>query len=173
MTQLIDNFHCKNRFSVITKPTRVASTSATLLDHCWTNDILNCLENNIVFNIPSDHFPIFASFYNKTDWDEVNCESVIYFRNFNYENIQNSKLNLMNVNWQLVFVADNPNVGYDNFITIFLSLFNKNFPLIEKKIRGKSKDLPYMTSEIKHLIKDKKQTSKTTCKVAFVLRWPI
>ena len=62
----------------------------------------------------------------------------------------------MNVNWQLVLVADNPNVGYDNFITIFLSLFNKNFPLIEKKIRGKSKDSPYMTSEIEHMINNKK-----------------
>ena len=165
--QLINTFHSRNLFSVITKPTRVTSTSATLLDHCWTNDILNCFENNIIFNTLSDHFPIYASFNNKTDRDEVNCESVIYFRNFNNENIQNFKLDLMNVNWQLVFVADNPNVGYDNFITIFLSLFNKNFPLIEKKIRGKSKDLPYMTSEIKHLIQDKNKLQKLAA------RWPL
>ena len=43
----INIMHSNNLFNVITKPTRVARGSETLLDHIWTNDYNNCLKNGI------------------------------------------------------------------------------------------------------------------------------
>ena len=62
-SKLIDLFHSSNMYSLINKPTRVTDTTATLIDHIWSNDYNNCIKNGIVFDdILSDHFPIFAVF---------------------------------------------------------------------------------------------------------------
>ena len=57
----------------------------------------------------------------------------------------------------------NCNVAYDNFITIFSALFNKNFPLIVKTVR-KSNNKPYITLEIKELIKERNRLLKKSIK---------
>ena len=54
--------HSHNLFNLIIKPTRVTSTSATIIDHIWSNNAENCKYNGIVFEAISDHFPTFAVF---------------------------------------------------------------------------------------------------------------
>ena len=55
-------FHSINFYNVITKPTRVTGTSATLIDHIWTNDYNHCKNNGILYDETSDHFPVFSFF---------------------------------------------------------------------------------------------------------------
>lgn len=45
---------------MITKPPRVRSKSAPLIDHVWTNSISNNIEKVILHSKISDHFPVFA-----------------------------------------------------------------------------------------------------------------
>ena len=45
----------------ITKPTRVTSISASIIDHIWTNDPKNYQTSDIIYTLVSDHFPV-ASF---------------------------------------------------------------------------------------------------------------
>ena len=119
--QFIDTFHSTNLFNTITKPTRVTTTSATLLDHIWTNDIDNCINNSIIYTSISDHFPVFSSFSFDPNRAILPSESIIYHRNFSETNINNFKCALSNVNWQLTYAANNPNISYDNFFLIFES----------------------------------------------------
>ena len=163
----IDSFHSNNLFNVITKPTRVTSTSATILDHIWTNDIDNCVKNSIVYTSISDHFPIFSSFSFEPDQKALPSESIIYFRNFNESSINNFKFDLSNVDWHLTYTANDPNISYDNFILIFQSLFDKHFPLTKKLIKHKPNDLPYITPEIKQMIKEKNRLQRLAAK------WPL
>ena len=60
VSDLVATCHSKLFFNSITKPTRVTDTSATLIDHIWSNDTLNNTSNGIVFTRISDHFPVFA-----------------------------------------------------------------------------------------------------------------
>ena len=50
----------KAAFPLITKPTRITSTSSTLLDHIITNITQNTLLPGILRSDLSDHFPIFC-----------------------------------------------------------------------------------------------------------------
>lgn len=61
VSNLSNLFHSYMFFPVINKPTRFTNTSATIIDHFWSNDP-NYLSSGILFSNISDHFPIFNSF---------------------------------------------------------------------------------------------------------------
>ena len=163
----INIMHSNNLFNVITKPTRVVRGSATLIDHIWTNDYNNCLKNGILYDNTSDHFPIFSFFrYNLNNLNNCNSK-LINYRVFNNENINNFKLELQQVDWTLTYSSSDSNVAYNNFILIFRSLFDKNFPLKTKQVSLKTSNKPYITPHIKSLIKEKNKMQKLYSK------WPI
>ena len=47
---------------LISLPTRITSTSATLIDNIFTNDFCRPISSGLVFTSISDHLPIFAIF---------------------------------------------------------------------------------------------------------------
>ena len=165
--EFVDLFHSNNFFNVVTKPTRVANSSATLLDHLWTNDYNNCTFNNILYYNLSDHFPIICSFSNRITVNRNQNKSSTFYRNFDNTNMSNFKSDLQDVDWQLIFSSTNPNVSYENFSLIFTSLFEKHFPLIEKVIYPDKNKLPYITPELKSLIKNKNKLQRLAAK------WPL
>ena len=54
---MLSSYGCKN---LINAPTRVTGSSASLLDHFYTNDIINSVEAAILMSDISDHFPLLA-----------------------------------------------------------------------------------------------------------------
>ena len=160
----IDVMHSKNLYCLINKSTRVTSTSRTLIDHIWSNDYKNCDFNGIIFEKISDHFPVF-SFFNLNNSSNNsnkhnssnNSNSFITtsFRDFSSEKISIFKAALQNVDWSLVSISNNVNVAYANFITIFNAMFERYFPLIEKKVRIDHSNKPWITPELKSKIQEK------------------
>ena len=57
----IDQLQSVNCHNIIDKPTRVTMSSATLIDHIYTNDFDNVLLPGIILSDVSDHFPIFLN----------------------------------------------------------------------------------------------------------------
>ena len=158
--QFVNLMHSFNLLSLINKPTRVTQTSATAIDHIWTNAYSNVIRNGIIYDLTTDHFPIF----NISKFVESNVNKrkheVIKFRNFSEININSFKSDLSEVDWTLVESIDNPEVAYDNFSCILFNIFNKNFPLINKHKFVKPFDKPYINLELKQLIKQKNKLQR-------------
>ena len=59
--EFVDVLYCNEFLPLISRPTRITSTSATLIDNIFTNnhDDLNCSLNGILVADISDHFPVF------------------------------------------------------------------------------------------------------------------
>ena len=49
-------------FPVINKPTRITDTSATVLDHIWTNLHHQHIKLGVILNPLSDHLPVYMCF---------------------------------------------------------------------------------------------------------------
>lgn len=54
-------------FPTITKPTRINRTSASIIDHIWTNNTKNYVGSGIIYTQISDHFPIFSAFISENN----------------------------------------------------------------------------------------------------------
>ena len=163
MQDLVANFQSRNFFNVITKPTRVTSKSATLIDHIWCNNIRELRSCGIIYSQTSDHFPIVSSF-ELSHTKKTEIESPKLVRNFSAVNVNKFIESLEDTTWDLVLNSSNPNVCIENFYTIFNALFDKHFPFHSIQHRKDSENKPFITHEIKSLIKEKHKLQKKSAK---------
>lgn len=166
MQEFVGLLNSKLFFCVTTKPTRVTATSATILDHIWTNEINRSKTNGIIYSDITDHFPIFSyiSLNNNLKSSET---KVIEYREFSPANIDKLREQLSQVSWDLVYSALNPEVAYENFETIISASFNKFLPLKSKIIKNKHINKPYINRELKNLINYKNKVQRKYAK------WPL
>nr|XP_027222593.1 uncharacterized protein LOC113814735 [Penaeus vannamei] len=152
-------FHENMFYNCITKPTRVTDSSATLLDHIWTNDLAHNLDNTIIYSHISDHFPVLSEFKSNVTIAQSGKIDIQY-RDFSEQNVQLFTQHLQTVSWDLVYIPANPNIKLANFYTIFTTSFNVFFPLLHKSLKPRAPAKPYITSEIKTLIAQKNKLQR-------------
>ena len=164
VSDLVAICHSKLFINTITKPTRATLTTATLIDHIWSNDAIHNVRNGIVFTKVSDHFPVFAFYRCEKKGDGNDGRTTIKRRNFSEENISHFEACLREVCWDLVYASNNPNVCFRTFLLIFCACFNKCFPIETKVIRTKSLLKPYITQEIRELISERNRIQRKYAK---------
>ena len=160
VNNLVNLFHSYNYFDLINKPTRVTSNSTTLIDHIWSNNYANSVLNGILYTNIADHFPVF-SIFNLNVNKPQNSQYIYYkVRELSRTNIENFKDALNNTDWGLVISSNDANVCYNNFITLFSSLFNRYCPVVDKKVKTKHVQKPFITPEILLLMKERDKLQK-------------
>ena len=137
VSDLVATCHSRMFMNTITKPTRVTQTSATLIDHIWSNDTSNNVKSGIIYSKISDHFPVFALYKCEMKGSCNEGSTTIKRRNFSEENISRFRACLREVCWDLVYASNDPNVCFRMFLLIFCACFNKCFPIETKVIKEK------------------------------------
>ena len=69
------------------------------------------------------------------------------------------------MDWQTVYSSLDANEAYENFIGTFLSVYDNNFPMIEKLPKRHNPN-PYITRAIANSMKEKRRLHRLS------LRWP-
>ena len=145
-----------NFTSLTTRPTRISSFSATLIDHIWINYALNELTSGILQNDHSDHFSPFVCTVNS---QSIKNRSLIYtHRNFKLSDKERVNLNLQSKLNRVIDVESTQNY-YSNLSTVLTEAMNECFPYKTTKIKLKQLNNPWFTEELNSLIKQKKQTT--------------
>jgi hypothetical protein len=134
--EYLDTVHSNGFFQTNFKATRIFQDSYTLIDHVLSNNTdCNIMSGSIVHDI-SDHFPVFYS------CNDIKCTKTVDYvtsRNFSYDNMTKFRESLRNIRWHNVLNKDNVNLALDNFLDIFLPLFELHFRLTRRKINNRNK----------------------------------
>ena len=141
---------------LINKPTRVTTSTATLIDNILTNSYFEVsLKKGIIKTSISYHFPVFAAFNTSKIKKDISKKVEITKRCFSEENKRNFKYDLQQTEWD--DSKRDANTMFENFSNTFTNLYEKHFPL--KKIYIKNKDLmsPWMTKGMKKSSKQKQK----------------
>ena len=150
----------KNFISVINEPTRVSRSNATIIDHINTNHFLNNnMHSGIVTAVISDHFPIFL-ISKDLMLDSSNEPIHITKQEINYKSVAYFKTLLSIVDWKHVLNENSPNDAYNEFLRIFLSLYNEAFSKQKIKSKRKSVNSPWMTKGLLNSSKKKQDCIK-------------
>ena len=101
---------------LISKPTRVTKTNATLIDHIVTNDFLDTdSSTGIVKSDISDNFPIFL-ITSAQYLDNIQNNTTIRKREIN-EKFRKYFMEILNeVNWKHLYSLIDPNLVYEYFL---------------------------------------------------------
>ena len=124
----INTVYSMSLYPKISRPSRITSHCANLIDNIFTNDIVHNTISGLLISDISDHLPVFIVYDNdyktnlpdnKTVYRRVRTEvSITAFRN-----------DLMAQNWDIVYSSNNINSAYDDFLEIFKILYVKNCPV--------------------------------------------
>ena len=142
-----------NVFPLITKPTRVTSTTATLIDHILTNNLGNDMMHiqGILYTLISDHYAVFHVAGNaKTD--HAQTEIPVLIRNIGQRNIAKFISEMNMVDWQFVLNESDTAMAYSKFHEVISLRYNVCLPY--RKISSKYyKNKHWLSTALKESIK--------------------
>ena len=96
----------------ITRPTRITSHSATLIDNIFTNDIDNNTVSGLLINDISDHLPVFAVYF--SNYTKNKQSNNLNHRQVTTEEFREAlKNDLIAHNWELVYKEKDIDKAYD------------------------------------------------------------
>ena len=155
--EFVDMMYSFGLYPLISKPTRITSEGATLIDNIFTNDIdcTNTRCNGLLITDISDHLPVFVIC--NREIKRNNVKTVKYIRSTNNECITALKQDLLLQNWSCVYDGSDVNESYDKFLNIFNDLYNKNCPVKRKVFHNNvNKDMkPWFTKGLVNATKKK------------------
>ncbi len=131
----VDNMYSQGFMPLINRPTRVTPTTATIIDHIYTNKLDLNIQSGIIINDVADHY---ATFYIQHKKLKSIPPKSIQIRKYTPENIKifNSLLRAHNFN-NIQDIID-PDEAYNKFLLDYTELFNIAFPLTNVKINRKN-----------------------------------
>ena len=143
-------------YPLISKPTRITNSSATLIDNIFVNNLDECHKCGILFTDLSDHLPVFQI---TTSPKEVNHKSGV---NTNYRLINKTTVDrlcqdLITEDWNDLYNNTDTQDAYNYFYNKLFSLYDKNIPLKSTKRNTNSRDVPWVT---KGILKSRKTKNK-------------
>ena len=164
-TQEFFNMNINNQlFPTITKPTRITSTTATLLDNLMVNLSLNQnYLSGILVDDMSDHLPCLLVLKGKRY--EQKEPITITYREMKEDNILKIKKELKEIPWDSIMFSDNVDENFDIFHNQLQECISRN--TTEKRITIPYKQRlkePWMTPGIKRATTKKTASIQTNIK---------
>ena len=155
-TNFVDGMFSLGLNPVINKPTRISTSSATLIDNIWSNQSVNVDKNisGIIIDDISDHLPVFHILQTSHQMkNSKNCESKC-FRQESEKNISKMKRMLGEADWSNVLCETDVDNAYNTFLETYKCVYNTCCPL--KKVKMKQNQYPiWMTKGLRNACKKK------------------
>ena len=130
----IDNIFARGFMPCIFKPTRITQSTATLIDHIYTNNILHKSTSGIIITDVADHFGIFHIVTQKRTQSKITERTK---RAYTDTNISKFKHYLEQTNFEQIFDINCTEKAFDTFMTLYMEAFEKAFPETSIKINKK------------------------------------
>lgn len=146
---------------LITMPTRITQTSATLIDNIFSNRQTNSFESGLIYSSISDHLPVF---YLGVEIQNANVKIDVKKRNMSKTNIDLFKQKLLQNDWLPILNDFNPENAFSKFSTEIEKNFEKCFPFKDfKQDKRKTPLNEWMNRDLLELRKNKEKLFK--CKI--------
>uniref|UniRef100_A0A8C7XUM2 Reverse transcriptase domain-containing protein n=1 Tax=Oryzias sinensis TaxID=183150 RepID=A0A8C7XUM2_9TELE len=153
----ISRMYGMSLYPTITRPSRITTQSATLIDNIFTNNIEYTHMSGLMICDITDHLPVFALF-------DINVKTKKIIKEPVYKRLRNEKtMNALNndlsrQNWNSVYREKDVDIAYKCFLEIFRSLYNKNCPIY--KFKNKYAKCPWLTAGLQNACKKKNNLYK-------------
>ena len=123
-------------------PTRICDTTATLIDHCWTD--MKCTTARVLIDGIADHYGIYAKLPTELEVEEIGQK---WSRKLNGANLRRIKKKLRKTDWSFI----NSALGVEEKWRIYEEKISKviNEVAPQKKIKEKEKQDPWYTKHLR------------------------
>ena len=144
-----------NLLPVITKPTRVTSTSATLIDNIFvSNKLQHCIKAGVIVTDLSDHFPCILTV---TDFNQSNTnQTKIIKRKLNKKNLDKIKNDIGNIDWEMELNNLDTNKSFENLHNKLKEIIDLHAPERLTYLKEKRINKPWISKNLANCIRKSK-----------------
>ena len=151
----------------ILEPTRVASitrngenhVTETLIDNIFINRSTD-FKSGLIYSSISDHYPVFATIIHDNPNTQIKSPKLIKSRLIDNFRIRKFKSALQRSYLNSLSNINNAQYAFSQFLSIFDSLYNTYFPLVNKQMKIKSLLKPWVTETLANRIKIKDKLAR-------------
>ena len=129
-SEYIDLLFSFGLIQTVTKPSRCTINSATLIDHCIITPKFALVENILIVNKISDHFPIITICYANT---KSKTAKEFSSREFSINNVNKFKEAVKNFNANFVLENEDTQEAFRSFSNFFHNMYEMYFPIITSR----------------------------------------
>ena len=133
---------------LVTAPTRVTASSATLIDHIYSNNPATVTDVQVNSLAISDHFPTSCTWSSKLPRLKKGGHTCITFRSLKRFNENEFLADLDIASFDAVFNETNPDNALLAWYNIFLPILDKHAPKRQKRVKNTASPA-WLTKEIK------------------------
>ena len=157
-SQYISMMYSFNLIPSIVRPIRIAKNSFTLIDNIFINNYANFAKAGIVMTNISDHYAVFSVFRRNSSQSGAYVE--FNRRIAHRENLERLKNSFADNDFTPVLGNENAEASCNLFVDNVRLIYDAICPA--RKVRIKRLDIlkPYITSEIKELLRSKHKLQK-------------
>ena len=142
----VDTLISHGLLPLITLPTRITPSTATVIDHISTSNKADHFDSGIIISTLSDHLPVF--YIKKTKLSKQPPKN-ISSRKINSKTIPIFDNLLQNTNWDNVVNENNPQDAFNNFFGKISVCVDQAFPLSVQNTKSKFLPIkPWMSSAL-------------------------
>ena len=152
-----------NLTQLINKPTRVTENGESLIDVVMTTNEKLIASNDVLMSTISDHNLIYISLRLKKPKIKPSYVTIRSYSNYSADNF------LSYMPFHIISLFDEFNDQVDVFNELLLELLNQHAPI--KRVKIKSKPNPFITLEIRQLMRTRDQWGKLAGKTNHPLHW--
>lgn len=136
---------------LIDKPTRVSSSTASVIDNIFTNQSTTTHKSGVIKADISDHYPVFSMSEMSSP---LKTDQILKIRLFKPVNLEKFISLLTTESWEDTRSSNNAQTAFSSFINTLTTHYNNSFPIIEKKPSRKDSN-QWITRGLKVSIKQK------------------
>ena len=147
-----------NLQQIITHSTRVTTTSATLIDHIWTDYPTYELKSYVIDCSITDHFPTLVCFH----WGaHESSTTFFYYRAYNKDLLEPFNILVYNeYETARANYGNNVNQVFNYFYNALCDKISTIFPILKKKAKPMSLKCPWMTRNLLKCVRKKHRLFK-------------
>jgi len=135
-------------FQMITEPTRVTTTSVTLIDHIYTTNPENFIDIKVPCYAISDHYPICCTKKSKScQNNKTQRHKTISYRNFKHFDDNKFLEDLCKQPFDNIGNINDTSKALETWYSLFLEILNKHAPEVQRRIK-KQKQPDWLNDEI-------------------------
>ena len=120
-------------YSLIMRPTRITSNTATLIDTIFTNNLNHVMFNGLLFTDISDHLRVFS--ISRDQYNDSDITTPIVYRDKSESNVLKFQNELRNTNWPNLKGYNDPSHAYDSFLNEYTAVYNSCFRLKKQTVK--------------------------------------
>ena len=158
--EFLDTLYSNMFFPLITRPTRITSYNATLIDNIFTNDLDNCSFSGLFFTDISDHLPIFCLPITQDQINNVDDSTYVVSHDMHNDGVLKFCDKLRSTNWTDTYTSNDPIKTYNSFTKRFTAMFETCFPMRKQEVRLSKFSKPWMSNGLLASIKTKNKLYK-------------